>query len=75
MTQLEKWQIEDIEDTLRMVAIHLNSKERETCLDRNVMKCWNWVVDALNNVPVHKMSENGVMYRLRKGQILERRLR
>lgn len=68
MVQLEEWQIEKIEDTLRIVANHFNSSDRKTCLDRMVMLSWNWVVDALNDVPIDITSENGIMYRMRVGQ-------
>ena len=68
MTQLEEWQVKDIEDTLRLVATNLNSSERKTCLDRMIMESWNWVVDALNDVSIDTTSENGIMYRMRVGQ-------
>ena len=68
MTQLEEWQVKDIEDTLRLVATHLNSSERKTCLDRMVMLSWNWACDALNDVPIDETSENGIMYSMRVGQ-------
>lgn len=68
MVQLEEWQIKQIEDTLRIVANHFNSSDRKTCLDRMVMLSWNWVVDALNDVPIDITSENGIMYRMRVGQ-------
>ena len=68
MTQLEEWQVKDIEDTLRLVANQFNSSKRETCLDRMIMQAWNWVTDALNDVPIDVTSENGIMYRMRVGQ-------
>jgi len=69
MTQLEEWQIKGIEDTLRLVANRLGSAKRETCLDRMVMQSWNWVADALNDVPIETTSDNGIMYRMKVGQI------
>ena len=69
MTQLEEWQLEDIEDTLRLVSEMINAPERKSCLARRVMLCWNWVSDALNDIPIDKTSENGIMYRTRIGQI------
>ena len=69
MTQLEEWQLKDIEDTLRLVANHFHSMERKTCLDRMIMQSWNWVADALNDVPIETTSDNGIMYRMRVGQI------
>lgn len=68
MTQLEEWQVKSIEDTLRLVANHFNSSERETCLDRMVMESWNWVVDALNDVPIDTTIKNWIVYRMRVGQ-------
>ena len=68
MTQLEEWQVRNIEDTLRLVANHLNSSKRKTCLDRRIMRSWNWVVDALNDIPIETTSENGIMYRMKVGQ-------
>lgn len=68
MTQLEDWQLKHIEDTLRLVANAFHSSKRETCLDRMIMQSWNWVVDALNDVPIDTTSENGIMYRMGVGQ-------
>jgi hypothetical protein len=68
MTNLEEWQVETIENTLRLVANHLNSAERASCLCRDIMQCWNWCVDALNDVPIEQTSKNGIMYRMRTGQ-------
>jgi len=69
MTHLEEWQIRGIEDTLRLVANHFHSQDRKTCLDRMIMQSWNWVVDALNDTSIDVTSENGIMYRMRVGQI------
>ena len=69
MIQLEEWQLKEIEDTLRLVANHFHSSQRKTCLDRQIMLCWNWIVDALNNVPIDISSENYIIYRTRIGQI------
>ena len=68
MTQLEEWQVRNIEDTLRLVANQFNASKRETCFDRMIMQSWNWVVDALNDVPINTTSENGIMYMMRVGQ-------
>jgi hypothetical protein len=68
MVQLEEWQVRVIEDTLRLVANQFNSSKRETCLDRMIMQSWNWVVDALNDVPIDTTIENGIMYRMKFGQ-------
>lgn len=68
MTNLEEWQVEIIENTLRLVANHFNSPERKYCLCRDIMQCWNWCVDALNDVPIEQTSNNDIMYRMRTGQ-------
>lgn len=36
--EIYRFQAEDIEDTLRMVANVLESNKKETCLDRNVIQ-------------------------------------
>lgn len=69
MTQLEEWQLKEIEDTLRLVSNQFNSPKRETCLDRMIMLCWNWCYDALHDVDLETTSGNGIMYRMRVGQI------
>lgn len=42
------WELREISNTLRMVANVLDSPERKTCLDREVMRSWNHVVDRIN---------------------------
>ena len=69
MRQLEKFQLEIIENTLRLVSNTLNSPSRETCLDRDIMVCWNWLYDALHDVDSDTTADNGIMYRMRIGQI------
>jgi hypothetical protein len=34
-----------------------------------IMESWNWVVDALNDTSIDITSENGIMYRMRVGQV------
>lgn len=68
MTQLEEWQVKRMEDTFRLVANYFHSERRETCLDRMIMQAWNWVTDALNDVPIDVTSDNGIMYYMRIGQ-------
>lgn len=68
MTNLEDWQLEEIEDTLRLVSNMIKAPERDTCLKRMVMLSWNWVVDALNDVPKNVTSENGIKYRMEVNQ-------
>lgn len=69
MTQLEEWQVKEIEDTLRLCANRFHSTERKSCLDRMIMKCWNWCTDAINDVPIEVTSDNGIMYSMRVGQV------
>ena len=69
MTQLEEWQVKEIEDTLRLVSNMIDAPKRESCLARQVMQCWNWVHDALNDVSIDETSDNGIMYRMRVGQV------
>jgi hypothetical protein len=42
------WELKEIADTLRMVANAFDSPKRESCLDRNVMRSWNHVIDLIN---------------------------
>lgn len=42
------WELKEIANTLRMVANALDYPKRESCLDRNVMRSWNNVVDIIN---------------------------
>lgn len=41
------WILREMADTLRMVSNALDSPKRESCLDRNVMRSWNHVVDII----------------------------
>lgn len=41
------WQLKEIANTLRMIANALDSPKRETCLDRNIMRSWNYVIDMI----------------------------
>lgn len=69
MTNLDKFQVEKLENTLRLCANYMNAHKRDTCLSRDVMLCWNWVYDALHDIATDVTSENGIMYRMRVGQI------
>lgn len=40
-------ELKEIANTLRMVANALDSPKRDTCLDRNVMRSWNYAVDMI----------------------------
>lgn len=42
------WKLKGIEDTLRLVSNTLKSSNRETCLDRNIMRSWNYVSDMIH---------------------------
>lgn len=68
MTPLEEYQIEDIENTFRLISNMIDAPQRDTCLKRDVMKCWNWVYDALHDVPHDETVDNGIKYRMRVGQ-------
>ena len=48
MINVPLWELKDIANTLRMVANALDSPKRVSCLDRNVMRSWNYVVDIIN---------------------------
>ena len=69
MTGLEKWQVEEIADTFRLVSNMMDAPKRESCLARHVMLCWNWCYDALHDVSAEETSQNGIMYRMRVGQV------
>ena len=69
MKQLEDWQIDEIEDTLRLCSNMLDAPKRESCLARMIMVCRNWIWDAKHDVPIEETSENSVMYRMRVGQV------
>lgn len=69
MTKLEDWQIDEIEDTLRLCSNVLEAPKRESCLARMIMVCRNWIWDAKHDVQMEETSKNGVMYRMRVGQV------
>lgn len=48
MINVPLWELKEIADTLRMVANTLDSPKRKSCLDRNIMRSWNYVVDMIN---------------------------
>ena len=41
-------ELKEIANTLRMVANALDSPKRKSCLDRNIMRSWNCVVNMIN---------------------------
>lgn len=61
------WELKEIANTLRMVANALDSPKRESCLDRNVMRSWNNVVDIINGKE-SSLHEN-MDYYMKVGQI------
>ncbi len=61
------WQLKEIANTLRMVANALDSPKRKSCLDRNVMRSWNNVVDIINGKE-SSLHEN-MDYYMKVGQI------
>lgn len=40
--------LQEVSDTLKIVSDTLGSKKRETCMDRIIMRTWNYVDDAMN---------------------------
>lgn len=46
--KIYEFQAKQIEDTFRLVARALNSKSKETCLDRDVMQSWEMIKNVLN---------------------------
>lgn len=49
--ELYRFQAKQIEDTLRMCANALESHDRKTCLDRNVMQSWQVIKNVLEGNP------------------------
>ena len=45
--KVPKYQLKEIEDTLRLVHNSYNMKTQETCLDRMVCKTWEWTKQLL----------------------------
>lgn len=49
-----KFQAEQIEDTFRIVARTLDSKDKKTCLDRDVMVSWQMIKNVLSEkIDIH----------------------
>ena len=48
MVNVPLWELKVIANTLRMVANALDSPKRKSCLDRNIMRSWNCVVNMIN---------------------------
>ena len=47
--KIYKFQAKHIEDTFRLVSNRLNSKEKQTSLDRDIMQAWKMIENVLNN--------------------------
>lgn len=61
------WELKEIANTFRMVANALDSPKRESCLDRNVMRSWNHIVDIINGK--ESSSHENIDYYMKVGQI------
>lgn len=61
------WELKEISDTLRMVANALDSPKRETCLDWNIMRSWNHVVDMINGK--ESSPQENIDYYIKVGQV------
>ena len=67
MIKVPLWELKEISDTLRMVANALDSPKRESCLDRNVMRSWNFVVDMIKGkIP---STPESIDYYMKVGQV------
>lgn len=49
--KIYKFQAKHIEDTLRLVARTLESRNKETSIDRDVMQAWGMIKNILNGEP------------------------
>ena len=47
--KIYEFQAKQIEDTFRIVARILKSKNKETCLDRDIMVSWQMIKNVLDN--------------------------
>lgn len=56
---IPKWQMKLVQDTLRRVTNAMQSSERGTSLDRDIMQSYNITTNALNgntNLPTHRLT-------------------
>lgn len=51
-----KFQAEQLENTLRLVANLLKSQSKETCLDRDIMQSWQMVKNVIEGKPEKRVS-------------------
>ena len=52
MVEVEKYILENIENTLCLCANHFNSYSRATCLDRDIIMCLNCARKLLNGMEI-----------------------
>lgn len=45
--KIYEFQTKQIENTLRLVARLLNSKSKESCLDRDIMQSWEMIKNVI----------------------------
>lgn len=57
--KIYEFQAKQIEDTLRLVANRLESKNRETSLDRDVMQSWEMIKNVLKEQIDVRVPRNG----------------
>ena len=52
--KIYEFQAKQIEDTLRIVARSLESKNKTTCMDRDIMQSWEMIRNVLSGqIDVH----------------------
>lgn len=56
--KIYEYQAKQIEDTFRMVARILESKDRKTSVDRDIMQSWAMIKDVLNKDITNVYSRN-----------------
>jgi hypothetical protein len=49
--KIYEFQAKQIEDTFRMVSNCLESKDKKTCLDRDIMQSWEMIKNIINEQP------------------------
>lgn len=54
--KIYEFQAKQIEDTFRLVARVLNSKKKESSLDRDVMQSWEMIKNVLAEKPNERVS-------------------
>lgn len=46
-----EFQAKEIENTLRLIANHFHSQNKKTCLDRDIMQCWEMIKNVIAEQP------------------------